>query len=268
MSELKFWKVQSVGNDFVLVHDQPAHDWPALALQVSRRRYGIGSDGLLVVGQDQGDLTLRMFNPDGTEDFCGNGLRCAAWHARRRGWVGKSFNIRHLGKVVPVTVQGTRVRTVIGAATLDPKAIPVKSASPMVQQAVGGVEGTAISTGSAHFIVFVDRLPEDKQFLDVSPRIEHDPLFPERVSVIWTQVVDDSTLAVRIWERGAGETLGCGTGASAAVAECFRRRGYAGQVTVRSKGGDLTVEADAWDGPLTIESEAQELFEGVIPSLP
>lgn len=274
MSVLPFCKMQSVGNDFVLVQlsdlKRVACDerLPDLARALCSRRTSIGSDGLLVLDSQGVGLVLRMFNPDGSEDVCGNGSRCSALYAVRRGWVSASHVIEHGGRAVRATVHDDgRVTTEAGRANFDPEAVPLDTRlheTEMVEEPVCGVIGTAVNVGSTHFVSIVDELPDDRTFFAVSPKIEVDPLFPERTSIIYTKIVSESELSIRIWERGAGETLGCGTGASAAAVVAMRRRGFGGEIRVVSKGGETTVSADSWQGELLATSSPSEVFSGSV----
>jgi diaminopimelate epimerase len=299
---LPFWKVQAIGNDFVLVHladVEPILERTAaearlaattkagcgspepgaysldlalsrLAISVCERRFGIGGDGLLVVWREGLDLHLRMFNPDGSEDFCGNGLRCAAAHASQIGWARSPFRIHHLGRtVVSELLADGSIRQLLGSALWRAEQVPL---APEAQGEVfereirlaGGAAylASALSTGSTHTVLFVDSLPGDEEFLSASPEIEHHAWFPERTSVIWTLVEEDGALRVRIWERGVGETLGCGTGSAAAATAHCRRRGKGGRVLVHNPGGDLVVEVDDETGLLHTEGPAQTVFHG------
>ena len=274
MSGLPFTKMQSVGNDFVLVQlsDLKQIGWADrlsdLARALCHRRTSIGSDGLLVLDLQGDRLVLRMFNPDGSEDVCGNGSRCSALYAFRRGWVPASHVIEHGGRAVSATVYDDgRVSTDGGRADFDPGAVPLDTRlhdTELVEEAVCGVVGTSVNVGSTHFVSFVDSLPDDRAFFAVSPQIEVDPLFPERTSIIYAKIVSESELAIRIWERGAGETLGCGTGASAAAVVAMRRRGFGGEIRVVSKGGETTVSADSWQGELLTTSSPSEVFSGSV----
>jgi diaminopimelate epimerase len=279
LSKIPFWKVESVGNDFVLVHHSDVVERAAgdiegylrsLAISASERRFGVGSDGLLVLGPDDRNLILRMFNPDGTEDFCGNGLRCAAIHGTSQGWVGESFIIHHHGVDVPTRVCGEGcIETQLARASYKPEDIPAAfhdnpeltfRRNPLWSGL--DLDASSLTTGSTHTIVWVDKLPEDEEFFHLGPRIENDSQFPERTSVIWVHEVAPMKLEIRIWERGAGETLGCGTGASAAAVDFLRRREIGGPVEVVSKGGAIQVAAPTWDAPLVVRGTAKELFRG------
>ncbi len=259
---LDFWKTQTIGNDFVLVHASPdLPDLATLARRLCSRHFSIGSDGLLVVGRD---LRLQMFNPDGSGDFCGNGLRCAGKHAFDQGWGTESFSLVHGGISVPTWVNDQGVTCETPAASFDPSIVPLRSTQDFIDQECHGVVGTAVSTGSAHFVAFVDELPPDELFYHVSPLIENDPLFPERISVMWIKVNSQTELELRIWERGAGETLGCGTGSMAAAVVWARKNATSGQIIVRNPGGDLVVSMDSWDRPVRTTSQPTVAYQGQV----
>lgn len=228
------------------------------------RHRGIGSDGLLVMRPGH----LRMFNPDGTEDFCGNGLRCATVHAYQQGWMGTESTLVHYDREVNVRITGpTRARVVLPAAQWEPEAVPHLGTSEMFQTALalpGGGELTlsALSTGSTHSVVFIDDLPEDEEFLALSKEIEHHAMFPERSSVMWAHPLDDRKLALRIWERGVGETRGCGTGSVATAVSWARLRGLAGEFSVGGPGGPISIHLEHWTSPVEMESEVEVVFTG------
>ncbi len=293
---LPFWKFQSIGNDFPVFHLSDVAEIVALiqaqrneeqelnrvgeaavngekilerlAIVASDRRFGVGGDGILVVGPEGGGVRLRMFNPDGTEDFCGNGLRCAAVHAHKMGWVGEEFAIHHLGQEVATKLGHSCVSTVIGVADYTPAAVPLAQGVGEVFRKDlfwgGGdeIRGSALTTGSTHSIVPVDTLPSDEELERLGPLIEHFELFPSRTSVIWTKVESRDMLRVRIWERGVGETLGCGTGSSAAAADYLRFEDRGGRVEVINPGGTVFVSMEAWNTPITVEGVAEGVYEG------
>lgn len=271
-----FWKVESIGNDFVMVDAGAApKDLPAFAVEVSNRHFGVGSDGLLVIRR--GDpIELRMFNPDGSEDFCGNGLRCAMLHAVREGWADPShIEIRHGGQII----QGREVgagesregvfECSFEPASYAPADVPTTASTEIFDVDLGAfggrlVRGSALSTGSTHTILPVPSRPEDEEFEVVSRALETAGLFPERTSVIWVVETAPDVLSLRIWERGAGETMGCGTGSSAAALDYLRRRGRGGTVEVRNPGGSVWVEAEGWDEAPTVRGRARRIFPGVL----
>ena len=273
--KLPFWKVEAVGNDFVLVEASAVQgeNLSRLAQRLCHRPLGIGSDGLLVVGSGtQAPVVMRMFNPDGTEDFCGNGLRCVARFAYEQGYVDTSeFAIETSRGLIPVRLilhEGNieAIATQLPPPRFHPREIPALVEGEVVQDYPLMIAGQvvrlwSVNTGTTHSVIFTDRLPDDETFYQLSPRLETHPLFPERTSVLWAVIESPHRARVRIWERGVGETQGCGTGA-AAVAVLSQVAGW-GQnpIEVRSSGGILTVEWEP-DAPITLTGPAQTLFEG------
>lgn len=267
-----FAKVQSVGNHFVLVELRLFEDDAELArfaVDTGRQRFGVGSDGLLGVAMEDGCLRVRMFNTDGTEDYCGNGIRCAVHWARSKGWIGDSVLVRHLGREVPASVDPATgaIRARMGRALFDPGAVPLREGLGELFLAPLEVDGesltvSSLSTGTAHTVIFVDELPDDGRFYRLSPGIETHPAFPERTSVMWAKQLGERELRLRIWERGVGETWGCGSGTVAAAAALMRKTGVSGTVRVENPGGLLVVDGDRWDGDLWLEGKAQTVFDG------
>lgn len=281
--KIRFWKVQAIGNDFPLVHLEDVAALAAatgasvdflltsLAIQMSDRKFGVGGDGILALGKEENDLRLRMFNPDGSEDFCGNGIRCAVWHAHEIGWVGNHVTVRHLDRSISCEVEGGRIRTQIGEASYDPEKVPTTGIGEIFNGNVwSGMDsgmplslpGSALTTGSTHVVIPTYALPDDDSFKSVSPKIEVDSKFPQKASVIWSQEIEPMKLRIRIWERAVGETLGCGTGSAAAAVDYLRRKGKGGNVEVQNPGGVLSVSMDNWSAPITIEGTAEQVFSG------
>lgn len=265
---IQFAKVESIGNDFVLIQANPLLDYPAIAQRLCPRRYGVGSDGLLVVQKRENGLDMRMFNPDGTEDFCGNGLRCAARYAFDKALVGSSIDIVHGGKIIPVEIKGDSIETTLGPASFKPADVPVVTSQQEVLHSTfslvkwGDYDMTSLTTGSTHTILSVKELPADEEFEAVSRALEHYPMFPERTSIIWMRVDSETDISIRIWERGANETLGCGTGSSAAAVLRMRDLGHGGAIGVHNPGGTVHVSADDWEAPLAVKGTARVVFEG------
>ena len=294
---IPFWKLQSIGNDFPLVHlddlgallervaretreaspppeaecfvlpDAAATDLDGLlarlAVAMADRRFGVGGDGLLAAAKTgEGRVRLRMFNPDGTEDFCGNGLRVAAVHARAQGWVGETFTIDHLGRAVPVEIGGGEVETRLGGASYLPADVPLRGPELFRAALPGGRIGSSLTTGSTHTVVWVDELPEDEAFFAESPALENHGTFPDRTSVMWTRLVGPDHLRLRIWERGVGETQGCGTGSTAAAVDYLRGEGRAGRVRVDNPGGTIHVSWDPAANVTEVEGTAEYVYSG------
>jgi diaminopimelate epimerase len=277
---LHFSKMHGAGNDFVVL-DTFAHPLPpqlnfaSLAQKLCARHFGIGSDGLLLLESSKSaNARMRMWNPDGTEDMCGNGLRCAAWLFHHRGYTSKStFTVETLAglrQVIMIPDHSMQVQMGKAIWTLHdipmnfPKSTFAESAVeyqlPLQNQIIKHV--TSLSTGTTHTVIFVDQLPEEKYFQELSPTIENHPWFPERTSVLWTKVLSRSEVHVRIWERGAGETLACGTGACAVAAAAWRTvRCDASEIKVQSKGGILHVTQNN-AGELLLSGQVKVVFEG------
>jgi len=272
---LPFWKVEGVGNDFVLVEAETVQgdDLSQLAQQLCHRPLGIGSDGLLVVGRGEpAPVAMRMFNPDGTEDFCGNGLRCVARFAYEQGYVDTTeFGIETSRGVIPVQLtlregQVEAITTLLPPHRFHPCEIPALVEGEVMQDyplTVGGhtVHLWAVNTGTTHSVIFAERLPEEETFRQLSPRIETHPLFPQRTSVLWAVVESPHRVQVRIWERGVGETQGCGTGAAAVAVLSLTASWTQNPIEVRSRGGTLRIH---WEPgtPIALTGPARILFEG------
>jgi diaminopimelate epimerase len=255
--------VEAVGNAFLLVDARETghHDWAEAARTLcwGADKLRADCDGLLVV-ESVDPLRLRMFNPDGTEDFCGNGLLCTAAYAWESGAVRtESFVIEHGGKLIQAHVEvagGSVCRSTVSLAapTFVARSIPVLSPHATEEPFAVELDDVPhalwpVSTGTAHAVVFLDEPLAEREFQEWSPRIENHPSFPERTTVDWVTPQGPGRVAVRIWERGVGETLGCGTGAAAVTATSFGRL-HEGSLDVQSKGGLLHVE---WPGEGPIE---------------
>lgn len=275
---VRFWKLQAAGNDFVLFDrlHEPEERWEALAPLVCDRHMGVGGDGILVVlPSTQADFRMRMFNPDGTEDFCGNGIRCVGRYLQAAG-------LHQDGSLRLETISGERllcfgpraggypsIAVNMGAPAWDAAAVPTRAPADPVVDLPLSVAGarlriTSLSTGTTHTVIFRDELPGDTLFLSASPALEHHPWFPERTSVLWCVAQGGGRLLLRIWERGVGETLSCGTGVCAAAAAA-RRHGLAGDTAhVVCPGGEFDVVQEGEDQWL--HGPAEILFEGVLPS--
>jgi diaminopimelate epimerase len=272
---LRVWKMQAVGNDFLLVDASDGdcgapRSWSSLARELCARKHGLGADGLLVVSHGAGaSPRMRMWNPDGTEDFCGNGLRCAARYLYDRRLVGgRSFSIDALGASIGVEISRQRSATPsialdLGPPRLRPSTIPMKldnSVCPVIDHPIrlGGrtLRIDALSTGSTHSVIFGRKPPSDAELLDVGRRLERHPLFPARTSVLWVTVKNRRRLQMRIWERGVGETLACGSGACAAAVAARLRGLTRGLVTVDMAGGAVQVAFEP-GGSVTLIGGAQ-----------
>lgn len=268
--------MQAAGNDFVVVDalDQPALNWPAVAQDLSARHTGVGSDGLMLIERSNAACCrARMFNPDGSEDFCADGILCVVAYLHKSGKAQKrEFLLDTLSGPRRVRIgrefaHAVEVTAEIGEATYEPAKIPAKFSGDAILNHKLRVNGrtftiSAVSTGTPHAIIFADELPDDAAFFKWAPLIERHPLFPEQTTVQWV-VVDSSTrVRSRIWERGAvGESLACGTGACAVAAVGNRLGLLSNRVESVSKGGKLVIEIDK-SGRLWISGTAVIVFRG------
>lgn len=266
---IPFHKMQGAGNDFIVVRGEE-HDWSALAPALCNRHEGIGADGILVaLPTETADLRMRMFNPDGTEDECGNGLRCICLYGRELGIVKeRAFRVQTLSGVRACEVLQTKgspqVRTELGRADLRPAAVPVlwpegNALGFPLRIGAETLDAYSLSTGTAHTVIF--GIPDEARFQRLSPRIEVHKLFPERTSVLWTDIESRGRARVRIWERGAGETLACGTGAAAVAVAGYVTERTGPRLEVTSRGGTLTVEVSD-DLEIELTGPAEFVFEG------
>lgn len=266
-------EVENVGNRFLLadVRETGPHLWPRVATEIlwgpdtERALY----DGLLVL--EGGPATrLRMFNPDGTEDFCGNGLLCAASYAWTTHLTNhEEFDLQHFGRTVPITLlinndQVASVSSMLPPPRFDSAAIPMTAPHDSSEQAVLEIEGIPypvypVSVGTPHAILVVEELPDDETFFYYSPLLENHEVFPERITVDWVRALGPNMASVRIWERGVGETLGCGTGSAAIAATTFGIV-HDGLLSVLSKGGEIQAEWPG-DGPIQITGQPKVSLE-------
>ena len=255
---MKFTKMHGCGNDYIYINcfEEAVEDPAALAVRLSDRHKGIGGDGvILICPSDVADGKMRIFNMDGSEGMmCGNGVRCVAKFlydhgiCRKTGMAVESKSgVKHC-RVVEEGGKAAAVSVDMGPAELDPEKIPVKlDGGPVIGRTVeiaGGTHAiTCVSMGNPHCVVFGG----DPMALDleaVGPKFEWDPLFPERVNTEFVEVLDSRTLSMRVWERGSGETMACGTGACAAAVAAVEN-GFCPMgedITVKLRGGDLVIQ--------------------------
>lgn len=262
--KIPFWKLETVGNDFVLVMADSLADADRqdFAITACDRKFGVGSDGLLVMSRDGGQISVDFFNPDGTPDFCGNGLRCCAQFVFDMGWAVGSVHVESGGSDIVLEQVGESVVAQMPPCSFEPSLVPVSAPVPVIDREIHGVVGTALTTGSTHFVVALPKLPSDADFLRLSPLIESDPLFPDRTSVLWTTCHHLGEISMRIWERGVGETLGCGTGAAAATTVHAQKSGRFGLWTVRTRGGETTVDLPQIESGPKVGSIARIVYKG------
>jgi diaminopimelate epimerase len=279
---LPFVKLHGCGNDYIYIdcRERVIEDPAALSRRVSDRHFGIGADGLiLILPSERADYRMRMFNADGSEaEMCGNGIRCFAKYLYDRGLIeGDEARIETGAGVLRVRIfaedgKARRVRVNMGAPRLERADIPMEGAPGQVVDEEIGIEVphegnmsfrlTAVSMGNPHVIIYVDDVA-DYPVEVYGPIIENHRLFPRRTNVEFIQVLGRSEVKMRVWERGSGETLACGTGASATCVAGVLNGKTDRTVVVHVLGGDLELEW-AEDGNVYLTGPAEEVFEGII----
>ena len=276
---MKFTKMQGIGNDYVYVNcfEETVADPERVSEIISDRHFGIGADGLvLIMPSDKADFRMRMFNADGSEgNMCGNATRC----------IGKFVYDNHLTDKTNITLEtrsgikkltlypeNGKVKTVLvdmGKAVLKPADIPMNVSGDTFINKPITVDGkevfiTAVSMGNPHAVTYVDDV-DSLELEKIGPSFENHPLFPERVNTEFIKILDESTMQMRVWERGSGETWACGTGACAATAASVLN-GYFPhdkEITVKLRGGDLFITYKS-DGTVLMRGPAESVFTGEI----
>lgn len=276
---MKFTKMHGAGNDYVYVNcfEEKVENSADLAIKVSNRNFGIGSDGLiLIMPSDKADVRMRMFNSDGSEsEMCGNGIRCVAKYAYDHGIVSKTEITAETGAGI-LTLQlfpnaankVERVRVNMGPPRLLREEIPMNGTpvSQVVSEELTVLDKmfkiTCVSMGNPHCIIYVDDV-DNFPVTTYGPLIENHQLFPRRTNVEFIQIISRSEVKQRTWERGAGETLACGTGASAVCVAGVLNNVTDRKILNHLAGGDLELE---WveNGPVFMTGPAVEVFSGEI----
>ena len=275
---MKFTKMHGLGNDYVYVNcfvekiDNP----PAVARFVSDRHFGIGSDGLIMINPSKtADFEMEMYNADGSRgEMCGNGIRCVAKYVYDYGLTDKTqISVETLGgiKYLDLTVEDGKVLLVkvdMGKPELEADLIPIISEREQVIDEPIEVDGkeyhmTGVSMGNPHAVIYVD----DVKGLDlekIGPKFENHERFPKRINTEFVHCIDRQTVEMRVWERGSGETLACGTGACAVAVSSILNNLTDTQVTVKLLGGDLQIEWDREKDRVFMTGPATVVFDGVI----
>ena len=276
---MNFTKMHGCGNDYVYVActkgmiENPGE----ISRKVSHRHFGIGSDGLILIcSSDVADFRMAMYNADGSEGaMCGNGIRCVAKYVYDKGLTDKknlSIETKSGIKKLELTVEDGKVSLVkvnMGAPILKSKDIPVAVDTDKCIDADINVDGkvykvTCVSMGNPHAVTFIDedvnKFPLDK----IGPKFENHPMFPDRVNTEFVQVLNRHEVNMRVWERGSGETLACGTGTCATVVACVLNGLTEDEITVHLLGGDILVKYDRDNDTVWMTGPAAIAFEGTI----
>jgi diaminopimelate epimerase len=276
---MRFTKMHGAGNDYVYVNaftERLPDDLPALARVVSDRHFGIGADGLILIGpSERADARMRMFNADGSEsEMCGNGVRCVAKYVYDHGIARKEELRIETGRgvltlqVFPEQGRVAQVRVNMGAPILTGRDIPTTLPGDPPLRVPLDVAGrslavTCVSMGNPHCVTFVDTIT-DELVLGVGPQIERHPAFPRRVNAEFVQILSPQEMRMRVWERGSGETLACGTGACASLVAAVLNGLTERTVLCHLPGGDLTLEWAA-SNDVYLTGPATEVFSGEWP---
>ncbi len=276
---MKFSKMHGISNDYVYVNGftETIGDPNAVSKFISDRRCGIGSDGMIMIlPSEVADCRMRMFNADGSEGMmCGNGIRCVGKFAYDNGIVTKpELSVETKSGIKYITLEindGVAVAATVdmGKAILKPAEIPVLAEGEDFVARTISVNGedytvTCVSMGNPHCIVFCNN-PKDIPLEQIGPHFEHHALFPERINTEFLQVIDETTLNMRVWERGSGETYACGTGACACVVAAVLN-GFCKhdtEITVHLLGGDLKITYQS-DGTVMMTGPATHVYDGEI----
>ncbi|MEM3579232.1 MAG: diaminopimelate epimerase [Candidatus Bathyarchaeia archaeon] len=274
---ISFWKMHGLGNDYIVVDNRSGAlnegELPKLSARLCERRFGIGADGLLLVYPSQkADVKMRIFNSDGSEaEMCGNGIRCLSKYCFENGLVKKtSLLVETLAgiKALDLKIENESVKSVrvnMGSPSFEAEEIPIKWNGAFIDKPIHvgeiTVRATALSMGNPHCVVFVEDI-ENYPVEALGPLLENHELFPKRTNVEFVQVASRNLLKVRVWERGVGETMACGTGACASVVAAKVLGKGDEAITVRLPGGELTVEYCC--GVVFMEGPVEKVFEGTV----
>lgn len=272
MNSIRFAKMQATGNDFIIMEAMRNRDWSSLARVMCERRFGVGADGIIIAMRSRkADIRMRMFNPDGSEaEACGNGTRCLVRYAVNRGLVNnEEIKIETLGGLRKARVVGRLIQVYMGEPIFKAELIPVKVDRDEIIDyplTVGGrnLKLTCLSLGNPHAVAFIDETVDRFPLEATGPEVENHPMFPRRVNFEIANMMGKDEIRSRVWERGAGETLSCGTGACAIAVAASLHKLCGKKVDIMLPGGTLTIE---WDGKgeVKLTGPAEEVFKGEWP---
>ncbi len=274
---MKFTKMQGIGNDYVYVNclKEKIENPSELAKKISDRHFGVGSDGLIMINpSDKADFEMEMYNADGSRgEMCGNGIRCVAKYVYDYGLTDKtSISIETLAgiKYLDLTVEDGNVVLVkvdMGKPIFSPEQIPVVSQRETVVDEPIDIDGqeyrmTCVSMGNPHAVVFIDQDVSEFPLEEIGVKFENHERFPKRVNTEFVNIIDRHTAQMRVWERGSGETLACGTGACAVAVACVLNGLTEEEVTVKLLGGDLQIKWDKEKDTVYMTGPAEVVFDG------
>ena len=260
---LRFTKMEGLGNDYVYINclEDTPEDLPDLAIRISDRHFGVGGDGLICIcPSKRADVRMRMFNADGSEgEMCGNGIRCMGKFVYEKGLVPKTvLTVETLAGVK--TLELTVKDGLVSQVTVD-MGIPALSQTAVITVKKKDYTVVPVSMGNPHAVVFLPEI-DTLDLKGIGPAFECHPMFPNRTNTEFVKVLDRTHLRMRVWERGSGETLACGTGACAALAAAVDQGLCERSAIVHLLGGDLHLSWSAEDGHVAMTGPARTVFEG------
>lgn len=276
---LRFTKMQAIGNDYIYINcfEEKVKEPERLANRFSDRHFGVGSDGVILIGpSERADFFMDIYNADGSRaKMCGNGIRSVGKYVFERGLTDKRvFTVETLGgvKTLRLDVENGKVRFItvdMGAPELEPAKIPALFPGKQavdVPIAVDGIEyrATCVSMGNPHCVLFVDDV-KTAPVETLGPKLECHPVFPERANIEFVQVLGPGELAMRVWERGSGETMACGTGSCASLVAAALNGRCGREAVVHLLGGDLKDRWDEAENTVYMQGPAEFVFDGVLP---
>lgn len=275
---MRFTKMEGIGNDYVYVNgfEEQVDDPAAMAVEMSRQHFGCGADGLIMImPSEKADFCMQMYNNDGSySEMCGNGIRCVAKYCHDRGLTDKTeFTIESGGQIkvmhLNLAPDGTTesVRVDMGVPELDGEKIPSTSAGcPVLHHPLtangSAYEAVLVNMGNPHAVVFVDD-PDTAPVTTDGPVMERDPSFPRKANIEFVQIIDRTHARMRVWERGTGETLACGTGACAVAVACALTGRCERRCEVALPGGKLQIEWNEQDNHVYMTGPATFVYDGV-----
>jgi len=276
---LVFTKMHGAGNDYIYVNAiaQPVSNPEEVAIRLSDRHFGIGGDGIVLIKPSrEADFFMDMYNADGSRGkMCGNAIRCVAKYVHDRRLTDKvELKIETLSGIKTLQLHLDDARQVesvtvnMGPPIFEPEKIPVRFAGEKMIEAPVEVNGkqyllTSVSMGNPHTVIFTTGV-KDLDLEKIGPSFEHHPMFPDRVNTEFCEVIDRQTLRMRVWERGSGETLACGTGACATLAAAVVTGKADRKATLQLTGGDLQIEWDEASGDIFMTGPATFVFDGTV----
>lgn len=275
--KIQFTKMHGAGNDYIYINvlNQNINNPHLASVQWSDRHKGIGSDGLVLIGNAKdGDFSMRIFNADGSEAMmCGNATRCIGKYLYEKGLTQKTeIKLSTLSgiKTLYLNVENGNVKNVtvdMGTSSLinfsDDSGTPFQLINKTIKAGEYTFKGTAVSMGNPHLVLFVDEV-EKLDITKIGPLFEHHPLFPDRVNVEFAQILNNNEIRMRVWERGSGITMACGTGACATAVAAFVNRYTQDKVTIHMDGGSIQIAQDAANQHVMMTGGATTVFEGEI----